>query len=73
MHLPLSRLARQWTAAFPQELQEREQEIVVVCHHGVRSAQVTAWMLEQGWRRVYSLAGGLDAYARSVDPSTGLY
>ena len=73
VHLPLSRLARQRNAAFPQDLLEPDREIVVICHHGVRSAQVTAWMLEQGWRRVSSLAGGLDAYARSVDPSTGLY
>lgn len=73
VHLPLSQLARQRLAAFPEDLQDRQQEIVVVCHHGVRSLQVTAWMLEHGWQRVSSLAGGLDAYARKVDPSVGLY
>lgn len=73
VHLPLSQLARQRLAAFPDDLQDRQQEIVVVCHHGVRSAQVTIWMLAQGWQRVSSLAGGLDAYARHVDPSIGLY
>jgi rhodanese-related sulfurtransferase len=73
VHLPLSQLAHQRLAAFPEDLQDRQQGIVVVCHHGVRSAQVTAWMLEQGWQRVTSLKGGLNAYARRVDPSIGLY
>jgi predicted sulfurtransferase len=44
-----------------------------MCHHGVRSADVTGWMRQQGWQNVTSLAGGIAAYAEQVDPSVGVY
>ncbi|GAB4537562.1 MAG: rhodanese-like domain-containing protein [Anaerolineales bacterium] len=47
--------------------------LVVICHHGVRSARVTAWLGSLGWQNVFSLAGGLEAYARQVDASIGRY
>lgn len=71
---PLSELARKSTAALPEKLlEDKSAEVVVVCHHGNRSAQVTAWLLDLGWQAVYNLTGGIDAYARLVDPSVGLY
>ncbi len=71
--VPLSELAQKQLAGLPQALQEKDAEIVVMCHHGVRSAQVTAWLLGNGWTNVINLAGGIDAYAREIDPSVGLY
>ncbi len=72
--VPLSELAARLTDALPQEVQaDRDREIVVMCHHGLRSAQVTAWLRQQGWTRVFSMAGGIDAYAQEVDPSVGTY
>jgi len=47
--------------------------IVVVCHHGQRSLSVTAWLREQGFERAQSLAGGIDAWSRSVDATVPLY
>lgn len=71
--LPMSILAKKLHAAFPQALRHPDTPIVVLCHHGVRSAQVTAWMLQNGWKNVVSVAGGIDAYARLIDPSVGRY
>jgi rhodanese-related sulfurtransferase len=44
-----------------------------MCHHGTRSAQVTAWLAQQGYKNVSNVAGGIDAYARQVDSSVGFY
>lgn len=70
---PLSLLAREQTGALPDAFQDKDAEIIVMCHHGVRSAQVTAWLLHHGWKNAVSVAGGIDAYAREVDPSVGFY
>ena len=59
-------------ARFNQEL-DPEDHIVVVCHHGVRSMNVTAWLRQQGFDKVQSLQGGIDRWARQVDPSVPLY
>jgi len=57
---------------FNQEL-DPEEHIVVVCHHGVRSMNVTAWLRQQGFERVQSLQGGIDRWARQIDPSVPVY
>ena len=46
-------------------------KIVVFCHHGWRSAQVTLWLRQQGWTDVTSMAGGIDAWAQEIDSSVG--
>lgn len=71
--VPMGRMAREHEDAFPATLRDRDAEIIVLCHYGVRSLQVTQWMRSLGWTRVFSLAGGIDAYARQVDPAVGLY
>ena len=71
--IPTSILARQLKDAFPEPLRSPDAPMVVMCHYGVRSANVTAWMLQNGWKNVASLAGGIDAYARLVDSSVGIY
>lgn len=72
-HAPLSELARKYLEALPAAARDKDATLVVFCHHGMRSAQVTAWLLDQGWQSVYNLTGGIDAYARQVDPSIGFY
>src|SRR5271166_5588050 len=59
-------------ARFNQEL-DPDEHIVVVCHHGVRSMNVTAWLRQQGFEKVQSLQGGIDRWARQIDPSVALY
>lgn len=46
---------------------------VVVCHHGVRSQKVAQWLERQGFTNVGSLRGGIDAWAREVDPAVARY
>jgi rhodanese-related sulfurtransferase len=72
--VPLSQMAARRLDALPVELSDdKEQELIVFCHHGVRSAQVAAWLAHEGWNNVLSLAGGIDAYAREIDQSVGHY
>lgn len=71
---PLSDLAQQQLDALPPAVRDdKETEVVVMCHHGNRSAQVTAWLRQQGWTNVFNMDGGIDAYAIAVDPSIGRY
>lgn len=70
---PMSRLAEAGTDALPESAKSQDAAIYVMCHHGNRSAQVTAWLAQQGWKNVFNVAGGIDDYARRVDPSVGLY
>ncbi len=72
-YLPMSVLAAQRLAALPAAAQDKNAELVVFCHHGVRSAQVVAWLRQQGWTQAVSMAGGIDAWAREVDASVGSY
>ena len=49
------------------------QPIVCICHHGVRSLQVVAFLARNGHRSVYNLAGGIDAWSARVDPAVPRY
>ena len=55
-----------------QEL-DPDAHIVVVCHHGVRSLNVTHWLRQQGFERAQSMRGGIDRWARTVDPKVPVY
>jgi rhodanese-related sulfurtransferase len=55
-----------------QEL-DPDDHIVVICHHGVRSMNVTVWLRQQGFERVQSMRGGIDAWSRRIDPKVPLY
>lgn len=50
-----------------------EREVVVICHHGVRSYQVACYLEHIGFSRVINLEGGIDAWAREIDPSIKRY
>lgn len=52
---------------------EGASEIVVICHHGARSLRAALFLQSRGHARVYNLAGGVDAWARSVDPAMPVY
>jgi rhodanese-related sulfurtransferase len=72
--LPISQLAHARESALPESLVSNfEAEIVVLCHHGIRSADVTRWLITQGWKNTVSLEGGIAAYASEVDKSVGWY
>lgn len=47
--------------------------LVVYCHHGIRSLRGAGFLAQQGFERVASLAGGIDAWAREIDPQVPCY
>jgi rhodanese-related sulfurtransferase len=47
--------------------------IVCICHHGGRSAQVTGFLMQQGFANVINLAGGVHGWAKQVDPGMPTY
>lgn len=55
-----------------QEL-DPEEHLVVLCHHGVRSMTVTAWLRAQGFDNAQSIRGGIDAWSRELDPLVPRY
>ena len=48
-------------------------DVVVICHHGGRSMQAAMFLEKQGYAGVRNLAGGIDAWARQVDPAIPVY
>jgi rhodanese-related sulfurtransferase len=50
-----------------------EAHIVTICHGGVRSLNAAVWMRNQGFEKVQSLSGGIDAWSREVDPAVPRY
>lgn len=59
----------------PARMQElpRDRTVVVLCHHGVRSHHGAAWLRHNGFNDVLNLRGGIDAWAKRVDPSMPIY
>ncbi len=51
----------------------RNKRIVVHCHHGGRSMQVTQWLQQQGFPAVQNMAGGIDAWSLEVDSTVPRY
>jgi len=51
----------------------KDRDIVVICHHGIRSRQVAMFLEYQGFERVINLFGGVDAWARDVDRTMAVY
>jgi rhodanese-related sulfurtransferase len=60
--LPMQEIPARW-----REL-PADADIVVVCHHGMRSLQVAGFLKQSGLARVYNLSGGIAAWADQVDP-----
>ena len=67
LHIPMEELE------FRTDELNRADDIVVYCHHGVRSAAVADYLRRLGFSRVRNLSGGLDAWARAVEPSMRRY
>ena len=69
---PLSRLV-EW-GSFASKDMDPEAQTVVLCHHGMRSMQVSNFLVQQaGFGRVFNVSGGIDAYSRLVDKEVPRY
>jgi rhodanese-related sulfurtransferase len=66
-HLPMAQI--------PGRIQELDSAhpTVVICHHGMRSMQVVAFLERQGFENLHNLAGGIDAWSRQVDATVPVY
>ncbi|MEF8793102.1 rhodanese-like domain-containing protein [Thiohalorhabdus sp.] len=67
VHIPMGEI--------PARLDElpADRQLVVMCHHGVRSMQVTRFLRHQGYTNVRNLAGGIDAWSDRIDPALPRY
>ena len=68
LHMPMGEVSMRAS----QEL-DPDAHIVVLCHHGVRSLNVTNWLRQQGFEKVQSMRGGIDRWSREVDASVPTY
>ncbi|MGJ5630739.1 rhodanese-like domain-containing protein [Nostoc sp. CALU 1950] len=71
VNLPLSQFT-EWGDQVP-TLFNPQAETLVLCHHGIRSAQMCQWLIAQGFTNVQNISGGIDAYSVLVDPSIPQY
>jgi rhodanese-related sulfurtransferase len=65
--LPLSRFA-EWSGAL-----DPDEELVVMCHHGIRSAHICALLARSGFTKLSNLAGGIDRWSTEVDAAVPRY
>ncbi len=65
--IPLSEIPRRLA-----EL-DKDDEIITMCHHGMRSASAQAFLIQQGFTNVTNMTGGIDAYSLTADPTIPRY
>ena len=70
--VPLSEIASRGKLALPKSISPAAL-IVVFCHHGGRSAQITEWLGLNGFKNAKNLIGGIDLWSIKVDPSIPRY
>jgi len=71
VNLPLSEFS-QWNEQITSQFNVHS-ETLVLCHHGVRSAQMCQWLIAQGFTNVKNISGGIAAYSSLIDPSIPQY
>jgi rhodanese-related sulfurtransferase len=67
--IPMGELSQRWMEIEPAE----GKEIVVYCHHGIRSRHAANFLSQCGLKPIFSLAGGIDAWSRLIDPKIPRY
>ncbi|HEX4858798.1 MAG TPA: rhodanese-like domain-containing protein [Usitatibacteraceae bacterium] len=67
LHIPMGQIPQRYDEI------DRTHPAVVICHHGVRSLQVVAFLERIGFANLHNLQGGIDAWARDVDPRVPVY
>ncbi|MGH1541298.1 MAG: rhodanese-like domain-containing protein [Arenicella sp.] len=72
-HLSDAILIPMMTVADNSKLPEKDQTIIVYCHHGIRSLHVCHFLAANGYENLYNLEGGIDAWARSIDSTMTTY
>jgi rhodanese-related sulfurtransferase len=70
-HYPLSQ-HESWSLRIPTEL-DPDRPVYVICHHGMRSAQMVSWLHHQGYTQATNITGGIHAWSVEIDPSVPQY
>ena len=52
---------------------DKNQETVVICHHGIRSRQICYYLEHIGFNNVINLEGGVEAWANDIEPQMKRY
>jgi rhodanese-related sulfurtransferase len=52
---------------------EKSEQVVIFCHHGMRSLDAAAWLRSQGVEAARSMAGGIDRWSTEIDPTVPRY
>jgi rhodanese-related sulfurtransferase len=68
-HLPLS----QWPELAQQKLSDVAEPLLILCHHGTRSAHAVEFLRRRGFANVTNVAGGIDAWSVEIDPMLARY
>ncbi len=67
LHIPMNQVPASLSSL------DRDKPLVVICHHGMRSLQVANYLVQSGFSNVTNLTGGIDAWARDVEPQMATY
>lgn len=67
VHIPMGAIAQRLDELDP------DRETVVLCHHGIRSQHVAIYMQRAGFTNLHNLRGGINAWARELDPHMETY
>jgi rhodanese-related sulfurtransferase len=65
---PLGQIV-QWMA----ELTDKDEDIVLHCHHGMRSEQASSFLARQGFTHISNMSGGIDEWSTRIDPGVPRY
>ena len=67
LHIPMDEIPARLAELDPRR------PVVCICHHGLRSAQVVAFLERQGFEAAYNLGGGIDAWSQQIDSGVPRY
>ncbi len=67
LHMPMNTIAEGYTSL------DKDKEIIVQCKSGVRSEKVCEFLLNNGFKHVKNLAGGIVEWAKQIDPTIIIY
>ena len=73
VHLPNSKLVPMAQLSECLDDLDQDDEIVLICHHGIRSRAAALYLEQQGFKKVINLKGGIDAWAKEVDYNMPTY
>lgn len=66
-HIPLGDLSQRFHELDP------EKEVIVLCHHGVRSSHAVSFLRSQGFSKAKNLSGGIEQWSLDIDPTVMRY